>query len=169
MFKKFLKGLIRLPFRFKKWRTIKLGLHRNADDTRRALETAGCRVSERAEEIFDCVPFFFKGKKVDLVICSVADLGFADSATLAQIYEAAQKFGLLLCPAEVGPALREQYCDQPMGDFPVIAMKSIAGSNGHPMLFLVERNEYGFWLHTCYGHEEFVWHATCCFVFMLGK
>lgn len=50
---------------------------------------------------------------------------------------------LELCPAEVGPHLREQYEDQPIGEVVYIAMESVVDSSGKPALFHLECNHDG--------------------------
>ena len=64
--------------------------------------------------------------EVDLVVLSPAELGLtAEFVSLRDIYDRAEKLGLFLAPAEVGPALRLQYRDQPIGEFLHIGMKPI--------------------------------------------
>ena len=65
-----------------------------------------------------------------IVFLSVFELGFGDEASLHDIYARAVALGFELCPAEVGPALRLNYLDQPPGDFLHIAMKPVAKYNG---------------------------------------
>ena len=65
--------------------------------------------------------------------------GLATEASLHDIYARAVALGFELCPAEVGPALRLNYLDQPPGDSLHIAMKPVAKYNGALIDFTVAR------------------------------
>jgi hypothetical protein len=74
-------------------------------------------------------PFIKTPVELDLVVLSAFELGFGDETSLHDIYARAEALGFELCPAEVGPALRLNYLDQPPGDFLHIAMKPVAKYN----------------------------------------
>ena len=107
--------------------------------------------------------------EVELVVASVAELGFKDGATLKDIYVRAQDLGLDLCPPEVGPQLRLQYTDQPKGEWLIIAMEPITDSDGDLSLLYVEHDGGGRWLRADYGHPGNVWSGYCRFVFLRRK
>ncbi len=151
------------------WKTVKLGVFKNADGARRALSATGCRIGDWTNGLLDRIVFSPIEREVHLVSRSVAELGFPRGATLAQIYETAPKLGLSLCPAEVGPALREQYRDQPMGEWLVIAMEPVAVSFGGLRLFRVGRRDDALWLGSGCGRPECLWFAGLCFVVVSGK
>lgn len=104
-----------------------------------------------------------------LVRLKVADLGFANGATTDEIYRKAQELGLELCPAEVGPNLRLQYLDQPLGEYFWIAMKQIAGRGGYPLVFELVRYEDGLWLYGSWVSPGSRWVPDDEFVFRLRK
>jgi hypothetical protein len=58
-------------------------------------------------------------------------------ASLHDVYVRAVSLGFELCPAEVGPALRLDYLDQPLGEFLHIAMKPVARYTGELVNFVV--------------------------------
>jgi hypothetical protein len=92
-----------------------------------------CGLGDSAAEIIGRPAFRLSRARadVDLVVLSVSELGFKDEgATMAEIHARAQQLGLELCPAEVGPQLRLQYLDQPLGEYLHIAMKPIAMYGG---------------------------------------
>jgi hypothetical protein len=79
--------------------------------------------------------------ELDLVVLSVFELGFGDQAShndiklgaavevsLHDIYARAIALGFDLCPAKVGPALRLNYLDQPLGEF---LPDAISNSSSH--------------------------------------
>ena len=105
--------------------------------------------------------------EVNLVVVSVAELGFKDGAKLKDIYAKAQQLGLQLCPNEVGPKLRLEYADQPMGEWLIIGMEPITASGGFLRLFRVERRDNGLWLDSLYDNPDDIWNADNRFVFVL--
>lgn len=92
--------------------------------------------------------------QLQTVLLRVADLGFPEGAITREIIGSeqdrdlfghpapftggrAQRLGLKLCPAEVGPQLALQYSDQPSGERLYVAMKPIPASDGEPRIFVV--------------------------------
>jgi hypothetical protein len=117
------------------WKTIAIGAYKGVDAVRAAMETAPCPIAlgDWADEILGrpSFPFSRKPTELDLVVVSVADLGFGDQgAALRDIYVRALASGLELCPAEVGPVLRLNYLDQPPGEFLHVAMRPVARYTG---------------------------------------
>ena len=125
------------------WKTITVGGSKGVNAIRDALETAPCRmtIADDADEILGrpAFPFIKTPVELDLVVLSVFELGFGDEASLHDIYARAVALGFELCPAEVGPALRLNYLDQPPGDFLHIAMKPVAKYNGSLINFTVAK------------------------------
>ena len=72
---------------------------------------------------------------VDLVVVSAAELGTPTETSLVDVYARAQERGLALAPAEVGPQLRLQYLDQPIGEFLHVGMNPINTWFGEPVIF----------------------------------
>lgn len=152
---------------FPVWRTITLGGYKSVEDVRKVFERQKVHVSDWASDLMDQPAFTLASEKTDLnlVKVSVAELGFLKDATRREIYDHAKKLGLELCPAEVGPALRYQYPDQPQGEWLAIAMESVTGSDGHPFVFRVARDDSGRWLDTYWGSLGFFWGGEDQFVF----
>jgi len=117
------------------WKTIAIGTFANSLALRNALDAAGCAIGDAAEEILARPDFTLSTRKTDveLIAVSVAELGFqTDTASLAEIYARAQRLGFGLAAAEVGPQLRLQYFDQPIGEFLIIGMEPIRTWKGEP-------------------------------------
>ena len=154
------------------WRTLKLGSHKDVAAYKKALTKLGNKISDRANDILGKSACTVSPEEtdVDLVVASVAELGFKDGATYGEICTRGQELGLDLCPAEVGPALREAYQDQPNGEWLIIAMEAITDSNGYLRVFGVERSGVGeLWLISSSGPPGLRWNASNRFVFVRRK
>src|SRR5262245_51733558 len=151
------------------WKTTTLGGSKGVNAVRQAMDTAPCPiwVGDEADEILGrpACPFNKKPFELDLVILSVFGLGFGDQASrndpelgasveasLRDIYARAISVGFELCPAEVGPALRLYYLDQPVGEFLHIAMKPVARYGGELVNFTVGNGGAGLMLVGGNGH-----------------
>lgn len=122
---------------FPTWRTIDLGTHKTVKDLENSLRHEGCEIySGWARRVMEGTTFALNRKNIQihLVKVSVADLGFIREVTIEEVYAQAQKFGLQLCPPEVGPQLRLQYKGKL---YLRIAMEAIADSQGHSDVFAV--------------------------------
>ena len=131
------------------WKTITLGEFANSFALRNALDAADCGIGDLAEEILARPAFILASTKtdVDLVVVSAAELGLgAESASFSDIYSRAEKLGLGLAPAEVGPALRLHYFDQPIGEFLHVGMKPISTWKGEPGIFVIANGGAGLTL-----------------------
>jgi hypothetical protein len=86
-------------------------------DLRSALSAAGVRLNASAETLLND-PLFASADAetahmVEIVECTVGQLGLTDGATLPGILSAARKQGLSLCAPFAGPYLRLAMPDQP--------------------------------------------------------
>ncbi len=101
------------------------------DELIKEMKKTKIKISDHAIQMMNDPNFTISKKKehLNLVKISVKDLGFADHISTDEIYEKAQKLGLELCPAEVGPQLRLKYKDQSDGNFYKIGMKPIFNSD----------------------------------------
>lgn len=154
------------------WKTINLGTGpKTADDFRRDLKAADCQIGDWGNDILGKPAFQVspEPKTVNLVNVSGRELGFDRNATTREIWDRAQELGLELCPNEVGPQLRLQYLDQPMGERLRVAMKPIADSSGNLLVFRVDRDEDGLWLGGYRGFPDFVWCPDRRWVFVSRK
>jgi hypothetical protein len=102
------------------------------------------------------------------VVLSVAELGFREGAKYSEIRARALELGLglELCPAEVGPALRLAYKDQPRGEWLIIAMNTISVSDGDLRVFRVGHDDGGLWLGGDYRRPGDFWRSDRRFVFV---
>src|SRR5262245_12257575 len=98
------------PAHFQIWRTITLGTYKGVDAYRDALDSARIKLGLSA------------------------DRRESDESSLSDVYERARRVGLELCPAEVGPQLRLEYRNQPLGEALDIAMEPVALYSGDPTI-----------------------------------
>ena len=151
------------------WKTIKLGTGlKTANDFRKALKQNGCKIGDWGDDILS-KPAFTASEtetEVNLVVVSVAELGFKEGATRKDIYERAISLGLELCPNEVGPQLRLQYKDQPNGEWLRIAMEPISVSDGDLSIFHVGHDDGDLWLDGRHGDPDHFWYGLDRFVFV---
>src|SRR5262245_27441719 len=78
----------------------------------------------------------------------------------------APSLGFELCPAEVGPALRLNYLDQPLGEFLHIAMKPVARYTGELVTFVVGGGGAGLLLVGANGDPDVMQPGPLQFVFV---
>lgn len=157
---------------FKVFKTIKLGTGpTNANGFRCHIMDSKMRISDYASDILAKPQFTVASEttELDLVMVSVGELGFKNGAKLSDIYARAKEKGLQLCPAEVGPKLRLEYTDQPMGEWLFIGMEPITGSDGGLSVFCVAHDDSGLWLYTHCDDPGSIWHSYYRFVFALSR
>ena len=128
------------------WMTITIGTFANVFALSTALDAVGCGIGNSAGEILARPTFTLRGAKtnVELFTVSAAELGFkTDTASLADIFARAKQLGFGLAAAEVGPQLRLQYFDQPIGEFLIIGMEPIRTWTGAPIILNVANGGAG--------------------------
>ena len=124
--------IVDTPARFQTWRKITLGAYKGVNGYRNALDAAGIKIGDSADEILGRPAFRYAGMKteVELTLLSAAKLGAESESALSDLYNRAKRIGLELCPAEVGPQLRLDYRNQPLGESLNIAMEPVASGVG---------------------------------------
>lgn len=154
---------------FPVWRTVTLGLRKTPGHYAEVLEQKGFKIGDWARQILGKI--FCAQEEIEerLVKVTARDLGFTKNPTRAEIYEKAVSFRLVPCVAEVGPALREQYEDQPSGEWILVAMEPIAVSGGDLSVFRVDRVSVDRWLLADCGAPGLRWALGCSWVFSLRK
>ena len=131
------------------WRTITVGTIADTHALRRALDAADCGVGDLVQQLLSRSSFPLSATKatVDLVALSVVELGLQnETAALAEIYARAKELGFRLAAAEVGPQLRLQYFDQPIGEILNVGMKPSKTQKGELVIFVVANGGAGLML-----------------------
>ena len=145
---------------FSTWKQVTVGNLGNAETARKQLEAAGIKIGDWGNDILGRATFEETKMSLDLVRVSVKELGLETSATTAEIYAAAQRHGLSLCPAEVAPQLWLQYPDLlPRGEWSLVAMEAIVDSGGNRDVFHLVHIVDGRWLVANLGHPDYRWNA----------
>ena len=170
------------------WKTVRLGGYADVNALREALDSSecgtgrkaplltrianaadiSCRLGESAAEIIGRPAFRLsrERREVAVVLVSVAQLGFAADAALADIYARAAAYGLALCPAELAPYLRLQYRDQPLGEFLRVAMAPLETYAGEPTDLTVANGGSGLLLVGGDARGKLIVPVATRFVFM---
>lgn len=153
--------------RFQIWRTTTLGSYKGVDSYRDALDAAKIKIGNAADEILGRPAFpYVRGKThVELTVVSAAELGVESESALAEVYNRASQLGLVLCPAEVGPQLRLDYRDQPLGESILIAMEPVSTYSGEPTILSLVNFGSGLALLASDGRSEFMVSPYVRFVF----
>ena len=128
------------------WKTITVGTFADSLALGNALDAVGCGIGNSAGEILSRPTFTLSATKtsVELFAVSAAELGFqTDTASLGDIYARARKLGFGLAAAEIGPQLRLQYFDQPVGEFLIVGMEPLRTWNGEPVILTVANGGAG--------------------------
>jgi hypothetical protein len=139
------------------WRTITVGTTTSVFALLDALDAAGCGVGDLAGQALARPAFALSPTRMDvtLVSLSAAELGFrAETVRLADFYARARKLGFALVAAEVGPQLRLQYLDQPIGEFLHVGMTPITTWSGEPVILVVANAGAGLLLLGQRGHDD---------------
>ncbi len=153
---------------FKVWKTIKLGTHRNIDALSAFLYRTGCKIATWAAlDILGSLTslIFSEEEEADLVLVSVADLGFK-LAGYDAICAKGENLGLALCSAEVALQLCIQYRDQPIGETITVAMEPIFIPRGYRSYFSVEREDGERRLSAYSAEAGRLWDGDDRFVFL---
>jgi hypothetical protein len=128
------------------WKTITVGTFADLFALNSALDAVGCSIGNSAGEILTRPTFTLSATKtsVKLFAVSAAELAFqTDTASLADIYARAKQLGFGLAAAEIGPQLRLQYFDQPIGEFLIIGMEPLRTWKGEPVILTVANGGAG--------------------------
>ena len=170
--KLFLRGKlvdVRPQRTFKTLCILKLGTGlTTADDFSEAIMCGGMQTGYRAHDILGKPGFGVNpgAIEVELVVASVAELGFKNSAKFSAICSRIRELGYDLCPNEVGPQLRLQYKNQPRGERLIIAMEPIVALGSYLGVFEVIHDMNGLWISSDSGHPDSLWPDKSLFVFV---
>jgi hypothetical protein len=153
------------------WKTITVGTFSDTFALRDALDAVGCGLGDLVGQIVARPAFTLSltKKYVELFEVSATELGFQNNtASLGDIYARAKHLGFGLAAAEVGPQLRLQYFDQPIGEFLTIGMEPITTWNGEPVILSVANGGAGLILIGQDGSWDAQVSVASIFLFVLS-
>ncbi len=149
------------------WKSIVLGKLSSIEAYREALLTRQNRITWEAGDLFKKTQVSEKEIEVKLAKVTVGSLGLKGRATLKEIIPSAERLGLGLCPAEVGPGLRLAYENQPDGENLMIAMGALTGYDGMYFIFRVRKVDNVRWLGCDCAEYCTDWPPDQSFIFQL--
>jgi len=110
---------------------------------RKELVVDGVEITKWAGDILDKLPKITKQRSANVVKSSVAALGYPQGERRDVIYARAMELGLFEVAAQLGPAMRLNDKDQVVGDWYLMGMPPVLGSDGIPRVFDVGRDGDG--------------------------
>lgn len=145
-----------------------------------ALDSHGVHLNVHAENLLVNVAFDERaGQDVVIIERTVSELGLTAGAVLSQIFTAAQKQGLLLCPPDTGPylrlALRRQATasdsEMSSGRAPrgavTVASAPLSEDDEYPKGFYLRVVDGRPWLRGYQCDDQHVWSPEDSFAFQL--
>lgn len=153
--------------KFAFWGSVVIGLFKTMSVLFESLKNF--ETKENAINILNQPGFTLAQKEKKLFLCSatVRDLTGKGIATTQEILDAVEKVGYL-CPAEVGPALRVQYCNQPRAQWLRVAMEPIPVKPTVDVgdIFVVEHKRNGeLALDVLFAPPSYIWDGDDIFLF----
>ncbi len=125
--------------------TIKLGTGlTKVTDFIQEFKKLGCEMSDYAEKVLAESDLVVAPQEIEvkLAVISGTQLGFTSQASRQDIYDRASRFGLGICPSEVGLQLRKQRTNQPADECLIVAMEPLRGS-GYSIGLILKRHGEG--------------------------
>lgn len=155
-----------LPFEQRQpWKILPLGTHKSPADFAAALEKNENKLSTWGRDVLNKTPLATTLSKIKIWKVQLSELGLKHNCTTTQIWEAAARCGFVKLSAEVGPQLRDEYTDQPKGEWIRVGMEPITASGGRPSVFFVARDDGGRYLYARYAGPDDRWDAGSVWVF----
>jgi hypothetical protein len=149
------------------WKTIKLEAPLSIDEMMSEIRAKGFHIAYTAHQLL-CSPVFtdiIRPKVINLYTVTGAELGFTDATSRITIYQKALELGLTLCEKEVGPLLRDNYADQPVGERLCIAMEPISDSEFDCIFYVRNGKEDGLFLDGVLSDPDQLWAPEYRWVF----
>lgn len=150
-------------------------------ELKNSLDLAGVRLNVSAQTLLEDPVFDSDAARtvttIEIMECSVADLGLDDGASLTQIFATAYKQGLTLCPPFAGPYLRLATPHQPTapdsimsnGQAPTgsvtIASRRLRAEYGYPRGSYLRVVDDQLWLRGYRCAEDAPWRPEDRFLF----
>jgi hypothetical protein len=160
-------------------RTVRVG-GMSKTDLLNALEDKGIQLNAAGRTLFAHSGFTTHPviSDIEIVELCIADLGYPDGATTAEVHRRIAELDLLLCPLELGPHLRLQFLEQPEGSLGhppsehrappgsiTVATRQLTEDDETPKGFYLRRIEGILWLRGYRSWSGHLWSPEDRFVF----
>ena len=135
---------------------------------RTALGRRGIQLNEYGERLFEDERWSVSSKpyEVRTVVVRVSDLCPGGMVTSEEVYAAAGKAGLAVCPLEVGPYMRLQYEEQREEPRLTLASTRVSEDESFPAGFYLSTRGDGLWLRGYTASLDYAWSPEERFVFV---
>lgn len=140
---------------FPTWKTVTLGKFKSCDAYLESARANGHEIGTYAAQILPKIEWAREERDIELVLATGAELGMTEDYTLAELTKSAASLGLSVCPAEIGPALRDQLDGQPVGEWMLVLMDPVLDSDSDLEVFFVGRDSDGTYLDTDGADPEY--------------
>ncbi len=148
------------------WKLIQIGTV-PAEQLRQHVLSQGFGLEVWADDIIQKVFTVKMPTWIELTKVNLSQLGFSKEVTRQEVIEEAVSRGFGVCPPEVGPLLRSQYNDQPLGEEITIGMDAIADDCEIPVIFRVAHTpRHGLWLSSAREYPINLWKPEDEWVFL---
>ncbi|OGC57756.1 hypothetical protein A3H26_02025 [candidate division WWE3 bacterium RIFCSPLOWO2_12_FULL_36_10] len=109
------------------WMKVEIGTHNNMASLLDVMSPfdSSIVVAAKANELLLDTPISRLRKRLQLAMVPPEVLDLPQYPNMRDVIAAGEKQGLVRCPGEVGPQLRRQYMNQPIGEFLNIVMTPI--------------------------------------------
>ena len=135
------------------------------------LERRSIQMNEHARRLFadGRVVTSTSSSRIQTVELAIHNLGFGQGAISADILQKAAGLGLDVCPLELGPFMRLQYCDQPEGRRLTVFSQRLSADTDVPTGFYLRCLDQTLWLRGYTASEDWIWDPNEHFVFKLSE
>lgn len=146
------------------------------------LHQQGIKLNDYAEQLLSDERFVISEKRqtIQTVELTIRDLSFSEGATMPQILASLNLLKLALCPIEVGPYLRLDYCDQSEGETAIpnkkhqapsgsltVASAPLYSDDDFPKGFYLRKIAGELWLRGYVADDRHIWNPDDAFVFRM--
>ncbi|OGK09744.1 MAG: hypothetical protein A2W80_04330 [Candidatus Riflebacteria bacterium GWC2_50_8] len=140
------------------------------DQLLQRLAEAGIQHNEYARVLFNDAHFTIsEPHQVCLSVVSVKKLGLNNGGTSSEIFAAASRQGLALCPLELAAHFRLQYMDQPEGPYLTVASAKTRDDEEYPNGFYLRRLNGILWLRGYRATSDYIWEPASVFAFLTNE